>query len=346
MEELSEVRLKELRRKERGIMEESSSEDSAISSSGSSGLSHEEKQILSHEKYQLYRFEEIPEYLQDNPFIRTGYRTYYSYREAFGSLFRIHNETGNVWTHFGGFLIIMLVILPIQFSVFLPRGADVVDKGMFSLLLLTAAQCLICSSLFHLFLGCSKGAFIKWGCWDYSGISTLICGCYCIVVYYCFYCQPLLRDIFLGIIVAVNLTGIIGPQTSVWSEPWFRLYRAGIYVGSGVVSMVPVVYWLIKHGFPSNMNSATSNNVLGISWGGLLAIEGCVWVFAVVVYAWRFPECFFPGKCDILFHSHQIWHTLILLGIIVHYQVAIQLLEWRLSGAPGGGCPLRSPITA
>ncbi|ORY01770.1 Hly-III related protein, partial [Basidiobolus meristosporus CBS 931.73] len=278
-----------------------------------------------------YNFEDIPEYLKDNPFIQTGYRAYYSYREALGSLFRIHNETGNIWTHFGGFIVILLVILPVQYSYFLPKEASSLDKGLFALLLLCAAQCLICSSLFHLFIGCSRKAFRKWGCWDYSGISTLICGCYCIAIYYCFYCQPVLRDVFLGIVVTVNLTGIIGPQTSVWSEPWFRLIRAGIYITSGAVSTIPILYWLIKHGFPSDMNSSYVNNVLGLSWGGLLALEMSIWISAVVIYAWRFPECFFPGKCDLFFHSHQIWHTMILLGILVHYQLSIQLLKWRLS---------------
>ena len=28
-----------------------------------------------------------------------------------------------------------------------------------------------------------------------------------------------------------------------------------------------------------------------------------------VLYGFRFPEAFFPGKCDVFFHSHQIFHV-------------------------------------
>ncbi|KAK9717639.1 inc metabolism membrane protein [Basidiobolus ranarum] len=340
MNKIKEVQLIELGNKESGF------EGSTVSSSGSSGFSLEEKQILPHEKYQLYRFEDIPDYLKDNPYIQAKYRAYYTYREAFASLFRIHNETGNIWTHLAGFLVVLLLILPIQYSFFLPQEASVWDRVIFALYLLSAAKCLLCSSLFHLFIGCSRDAFKKWGCWDYSGISTLICGCYCIVVYYCFYCETLMRNIFLGVIFAVNFTGIIGPQTSAWSEPWFRLFRAGIYLVCGVVSTVPILYWLGKYGVPSTMELGNATNVLGIGWGSLFALEMCIWLAGVAVYAWRFPECYLPGKCDILFHSHQIWHTLIVLGVLVHYQLSLQLLKWRLSGVPGGGCPVRSSLLA
>ena len=40
--------------------------------------------------------------LQDNNFILKGYRIDYSLKDTFRSLFRLHNETGNVWTHLLG----------------------------------------------------------------------------------------------------------------------------------------------------------------------------------------------------------------------------------------------------
>ena len=47
-------------------------------------------------------FSDLPEYLQDNEFITQGYRIDYSIRDTFTSLFRLHNETGNIWTHLIG----------------------------------------------------------------------------------------------------------------------------------------------------------------------------------------------------------------------------------------------------
>jgi adiponectin receptor len=46
----------------------------------------------------------VPEYLQ-NAFISAGYRVEYNWKACLKSVFSLHNETLNVWTHFIGFLI-------------------------------------------------------------------------------------------------------------------------------------------------------------------------------------------------------------------------------------------------
>lgn len=41
------------------------------------------------------------------------------------------------------------------------------------------------------------------------------------------------------------------------------------------------------------------------------------------------PERFAPGKFDIFFASHQIWHVLINAGAAVGYFVIKSYLQWR-----------------
>ena len=46
--------------------------------------------------------DDAPVYLRDNQFIKDYYRVNYDIRDVLRSLFRIHNETGNIWSHLVG----------------------------------------------------------------------------------------------------------------------------------------------------------------------------------------------------------------------------------------------------
>ena len=69
----------------------------------------------------LVNFDKAPEFMQDNPFIVTGYRKLtYSYRKTFQSLLYLHNETGNIYSHglgailfLGIFLWTVLCVVPV-----------------------------------------------------------------------------------------------------------------------------------------------------------------------------------------------------------------------------------------
>lgn len=48
-----------------------------------------------------------------------------------------------------------------------------------------------------------------------------------------------------------------------------------------------------------------------------------------ITYACRIPERWYPGKFDIAGHSHQLWHTAVVLAAWVHYLAIMILLQWR-----------------
>ncbi|KAJ3115070.1 hypothetical protein HDU96_001234 [Phlyctochytrium bullatum] len=57
------------------------------------------KRWFSRGRLVYYDWEEVPRYLRDNPYIKTMYRSGYTYTENWISLFHLHNESGNIWTH-------------------------------------------------------------------------------------------------------------------------------------------------------------------------------------------------------------------------------------------------------
>ena len=59
----------------------------------------------------LGHFDEAPYYLQDNQHIKNGYRLNYSPKLILKSLFTVHNETGNIWSHLVGFILIIFFML-------------------------------------------------------------------------------------------------------------------------------------------------------------------------------------------------------------------------------------------
>lgn len=47
-------------------------------------------------------FERAPVHLRDNKFILKGYRANFDFKSALVSALKLHNETGNIWSHLIG----------------------------------------------------------------------------------------------------------------------------------------------------------------------------------------------------------------------------------------------------
>ncbi|WCJ30166.1 heptahelical transmembrane protein2 [Euphorbia peplus] len=55
----------------------------------------------------LVKYKDLPDYLQDNEFILDHYRCEWPLKDAVFSIFSLHNESLNIWTHLGGFMIFL-----------------------------------------------------------------------------------------------------------------------------------------------------------------------------------------------------------------------------------------------
>nr|DAD41539.1 TPA_asm: hypothetical protein HUJ06_015862 [Nelumbo nucifera] len=73
-------------------------------------------------KYQLVEYHSLPEYLRDNEFILGHYRSEWPLKQVLLSIFSIHNETLNVWTHLIGFF--LFLSLTIYTAMKVPKVVD------------------------------------------------------------------------------------------------------------------------------------------------------------------------------------------------------------------------------
>ncbi|GAA0150081.1 G-protein coupled receptor [Lithospermum erythrorhizon] len=62
-------------------------------------------------KYQLVEYHSLPGYLKDNEYIIGHYRSEWPFKQILLSIFTIHNETLNVWTHLIGFVLFLCLTI-------------------------------------------------------------------------------------------------------------------------------------------------------------------------------------------------------------------------------------------
>lgn len=268
--------------------------------------------------WKVTHFHSLPKWLQDNDFLVKGHRPpLHSFYACLKSIFRIHTETGNIWTHLLG----CVAFIGIAFY-FLTRPTLEIqpqEKAVFTFFFVGAIACLGLSSMFHTFSCHSEKVGKLFSKLDYCGIALLIIGSFVPWLYYGFYCEFQPKLIYLVVVIVLGASAIIVSLWDRFGEPKFRWLRAGVFMGFGLSGVIPAVHYLYSEGF---FNS---------SFGWLL-LMGILYIVGALLYAMRVPERFFPGKCDIWFHSHQLFHVLVIAAAFVHYHGISELAMHRLTG--------------
>lgn len=280
----------------------------------------EQAEEFARKVWDVCHFQNLPEWLQDNDFLHMGHRPPLpSFSACFKSIFRIHTETGNIWTHMIG--CVMFIFITIFFLVRPSFEIDFQEKLIFSAFFIGAIICLGFSFLFHTFSCHSEFVVKLFSKLDYVGIALLIMGSFVPWLYYGFYCHYQPKVIYLSVVVVLGIASIVTSLCDKFSESNLRPVRAGVFVAFGLSGVVPAVHYIVMEGLLSHISRAS------IGW---LSLMGALYILGAVVYAMRIPEKWFPGKCDIWFQSHQIFHVLVLIAAFVHYHGISEMAEIRL----------------
>ncbi|GET93649.1 hypothetical protein, conserved [Leishmania tarentolae] len=272
----------------------------------------------------LYRFEEIPPWQKYNPYIRSHYRAFYTFKMCFKSLLGWHNETINVYTHLLTF-VAFLALTALLYTTVLRKAITAPSlrssKIIYGIFCFGSLICMLNSTLYHLFNShCSCRVMKAMGRLDFIGITALIVSSFLPPLYVMFHCHPVARTVYITAILLLSTAGIVGPLTDLFHKHvWVRV---NVFLGLGFSGLVPALHSLMI----VPMNAASASTTLGICLMVVLYCSG------VAFYVTQFPESRFPGHFDCLFSSHQLWHFFVSMAALVHYFNCVSMYQlWQVS---------------
>lgn len=256
-----------------------------------------------------------PEFLE--PYIIKGYRqTNISVWECIKSIFIIHNEFGNIWTHLFPLLLWIFWLYHLSYEL------NLADTFWYPLLMLWLGLItfLLFSSVAHIF-GC-KSIICRHICFmiDYHGISTYFMGG---SISYYFYERPIGTHLFdykwtyLTMVMIINLSATLLCCLTrfYWKNHRFTI-RSCSYIIPYIGLLFPYLSRLI-------LSMLQGDKDIWENFSNHLLIVFLPYVM-VFFYVFKFPERVLPGTFDYFFQSHQFFHV---MTVII---TAIQVVTLKL----------------
>ncbi|KAH8591405.1 hemolysin-III family protein [Bisporella sp. PMI_857] len=268
---------------------------------------HIEFAILRAREHRLIRYEDLPIPWRVNPHILKGYRFTESKIDCVRSMFRLSNESVNIWSHAIGFFIILAVAFhfyPTSANFSLSTNADVAIAAIF---FFAACKCLVCSTMWHTMNSVADQTLLeRFACVDYTGISLLIAASIMTTEYATFYCEPISRWVYMTLTAALGIGGVILPWHPTFNRSDMAWARVAFYVTLGATGFSPALQLSLTRGGALEFYAPIAKSLV-------------VYVLGAVIYASQIPERWFPGAFDYIGGSHNLWHFAVLGGILFHY---------------------------
>ena len=239
------------------------------------------------------------------PFVVNGYRRpHTSFYQCLQYAFILHNDVGNFWTHF-----IPLLAWLLWFYYHLSASSiSLLQPYHYPLVCFWAGACsyALCSSIAHLFS--NKSFEVRTICFmlDYLGIAMYGLGSNITALFYlspcsspCFAYKPLI--LFFEVSVSIMATLLSALTRFFWGDYRFVI-RVSAYAVPYMCGVAPfihrvIVCWLYGTDcVPETMFL----HILGVVLTILLTF----------FFVTKIPERLAPGRFDMFFQSHQIFHVL------------------------------------
>ncbi|XP_039232278.1 progestin and adipoQ receptor family member 4 isoform X2 [Drosophila yakuba] len=280
----------------------SSSSSGSGSSSSSTSSSGSDENVV-----QLLPWQDMPTYLQFNPYVLRGYRPLQTFKGCLLSLFYWHNETINILTH----------AIPIFYILAIVPGLMPWDSGykFLSFCHVFGSVAPWCGSfVYHLFMNIEKGENVYYtllkldmvGIWVSQSFGALPL---VTATTLCF--PPVLKWLIIISYCVLSLWGLYKALTA--SSPWQRRLCFALPFG-----MRSILTFLRIRGMVGGSHMALSH----------VYLQDGVSILGGAIGAMRIPEKWFPGVVDFYLNSHNIMHVLVVVAVYSMHKATIKDFEW------------------
>ncbi len=241
-------------------------------------------------------------------YISEGYRSNYELWDAFLSLFEMHNETMNIWSHLIGFFAVLYCGL----NYLVPdvnSDLSTTEFIMFQIYIAAASICMLFSTMYHWFSCLSTSAHDALLILDLSGVALLVAGSYLPAVYYGFYCLETAQKIHFILAAFVLVMGLTAPWINIRING--VLIRPYILASLALIGIFPFVHWLVVTPIAAREELAIGYILVFILYGAGFG----AWVS-------KYPEKWFPNNYFIthFIPSHTVWHLCVFAAVFVWFR--------------------------
>ncbi|XP_068648359.1 heptahelical transmembrane protein ADIPOR2-like [Aristolochia californica] len=315
----------------------------------------------------LVKYEALPDYLKDNEFILDYYRSEWPLKEAFFSFFSWHNETLNIWTHFGGFM--LFLALAVLSSMEIPELREILydfSRSIPTPLVKNISDVFLPELLPGNISGAnsthrgtarvSDAGVPRWPWFVFLGGAMTCLACSSLS--HLLACHSKRLNLFFwrldyaGISFMIVASFFPPIYYAFLHHPWARIFYLSSITVLGFLAVVTLLApalsaprfrrfratLFLVMGFSGVIPAV---HALIINWAHrdchlALAYEvlmGLAYATGAGFYVSRVPERWRPGAFDIAGHSHQIFHVFVIAGALAHCKASLVLRDWRDSGA-------------
>jgi adiponectin receptor len=237
------------------------------------------------------------------PYVLKGYRVNHSFVDACRSLFSLHADTLNVWTHALG-LLWFLLETPRALDQLHSNGSSFADLACFSVFIACAIFQMGSSASYHLFRCIGQEVEASLLRADIMGILSMILGSWVLAISQGFNCFPGYGIMYLCIEASLLAASLLLGTLAVRDAAFYPHYYLTVWssVAFGVVPSIHHYFFICE-----------TSECHERMWTAQVGMFGN-YALGFSLFLLRFPERAFPGVFDTVAHSHFWWHVFVFLA--------------------------------